>query len=103
MRNKRTRRADPFVAQVRNALLPRFPNGKVDVYRYNPACIRVRVVDEKFRRRSRFGRERMVEPILAKLPKEVQSEITVLLLLPPEELGKSMMNLEFEHPAYSRL
>jgi hypothetical protein len=45
----------------------------------------------------------MVEPILAKLPKEVQSEITVLLLLPPEELGKSMMNLEFEHPAYSRL
>jgi hypothetical protein len=44
----------------------------------------------------------MVLPLIRKLPEDVQSEITVLLLLAPSETGKSLMNLEFEEPTRSQ-
>lgn len=72
-------------------------------YRYNPASIRVRVVSELFRGKSRGEREDMVLPLIRKLPKRIQEDITVLLLVPPEELKESLMNLEFEHPSPSVL
>ena len=37
------------------------------------------------------------------LPEETQSDVTILLLLAPEEAGRSLMNLEFENPSPSRV
>jgi stress-induced morphogen len=67
-------------------------------YRYNPASIRVRVVDEQFKDKSLTERERMVLPILEKLPEETQADIMILLLLSPDEMNGTMMSHEFDHP-----
>jgi hypothetical protein len=48
-------------------------------------------------------RERLVLPLIRQLPEDIQADITILLLLAPEEAGKSLMNLEFENPTPSRL
>jgi hypothetical protein len=72
-------------------------------YRYNPASIRVRLVHDMFKGKSRSEREKMVLPVIRTLPEEIQQDLMVLLLLPPDELGRSAMNLEFEHPTPSGL
>lgn len=72
-------------------------------YRYNPASIRVRVVSDRFRGKSRSEREDMVLPIIRQLPENTQQDITILLLLAPEELDTSMMNTEFDNPSRSLL
>lgn len=76
---------------------------RTEAYRYNSASIRVRIVDERFNGRSIPEREAMVEPHLEKLPKDTQADITMLLLLPPEETEESVLNVEFEHPSPSVL
>jgi stress-induced morphogen len=75
----------------------------VEAYRQNRASIRVRILDERFAQKSRVQRDKIVAPILAKLPQETQMDITILLLLTPDETTESMANLEFEHPIPSRL
>jgi len=87
--------------QIEDAIRQAFPD--VHAYRYNSASIRVRVIDERFRDKSKAERERMVDPVVAQLPDEIQSDITVLLLLAPQETTTSLMNLEFERPTPSRL
>jgi hypothetical protein len=72
-------------------------------YRYNSASIRVRVVDESFRGKSRSEREKMALPVVRTLPEETQEDVTILLLLAPEDLERSPMNLEFEAPSPSLL
>jgi hypothetical protein len=103
MGQSKAQNGDRLLAQTRRAFAAGFPEAKVDVYRYNPACIRVRVVDESFRGLSIQQREEVAESVLRKLPKNARSEITVLLLLPREEMSQSLMNLEFERPTVSRL
>jgi stress-induced morphogen len=97
----------PETKRIERLLSDRFADHPADyppeAYRYNPASIRVRVVDESFRGKSRPEREAMVLPLLQKLGEEVRADITVLLLLSPEEVNQSMMNLEFEEPTPSRL
>jgi len=73
----------------------------VRAYRYNSASIRVRVVDPCFANKSRAQREESVWPVLAKLPEDLRTEITMLLLLEPGE--QSLLNLEFEKPFPSLL
>lgn len=84
-----------------------FPNTPPDhppaAYRYNLASIRVRLVDSSFRGKSRTEREEMVYPIIEQLPETTQDDITILLLLTPEEAASTLRNMEFEHPTPSRL
>jgi stress-induced morphogen len=87
--------------RIEEAIRSEFPD--VEAYRYNSASIRVRVIDERFRDKSKAERERMVSSLLNQLPEETQSDITILLLLTPDETKESLMNLEFEHPTPSRL
>jgi stress-induced morphogen len=87
--------------RIESIIAKAFP--AVDAYRYNSASIRVRIVDESFRGKSKAERERMVEPFLGTLPDKTQRDITILLLLAPEETTTSLMNLEFEHPTPSQL
>jgi hypothetical protein len=88
---------------VEHVLRTKFP--RADAYRYNSASIRVRVIDPRFEGKSHEKRDAMVEPLIDKLPKELQSQIINLLTLTPDEANskQSLANLEFEDPSPSTL
>jgi predicted nucleotide-binding protein (sugar kinase/HSP70/actin superfamily) len=86
---------------IEGKLMPRFTN--VEAYRYNPASIRVRIIDECFKHKSNPERDNLVSPLLDELPQEIQDDITILLLLTEEEKEQRMMNVEFESPSPSML
>jgi len=90
---------------VEKVLRESFP--QTDAYRYNPASVRVRVIDSRFEGKTIEERDGMVEPLLKKLPKEIQADIMNLLTLTPSEttdsLRKQADNLEFEDPSPSEL
>jgi hypothetical protein len=94
---------DSEVEQIQNALAARFGADAVTVRRYNPAAIRVRVIDARFGGKSIPQREKIALPVIRRLPDSIQSDITVLLLLAPDEQADSLMNLEFERPTRTRL
>lgn len=87
--------------RIESRLQGQFP--RVDAYRYNTASIRIRVIDERFAGKSNPQREILVEPSLAKLPEETQADVTVLLLLAPDEVRDSLANIEFENPTPSQV
>ncbi len=89
----------PESASIEQALGRAFED--VSSYRYNSASIRVRVIDERFRGKSPSEREALVAPLLEALPESIQDDITILLLLAPGELDRSLANLEFEEPSPS--
>ncbi len=71
------------------------------VYRYNPASIRVRIVDMIFTGRDRSERHDYAMGYLRKLPDDVLTQISLLLCLEPGE--PSFMDLEFNDPSTSML
>ncbi len=73
------------------------PAAKIEVYRYNPAPIRIRIVDRDFQGKSRTQRDNEVWPILQKLPDSSRLDITMCLLLAPEEQESSVTSVEFEY------
>ncbi len=81
----------------------------VAAYRYNPAAIRVRVIDQRFESLSTAQRDAMVEPILERLPERTQGDILTLHTFAPSELEgppasrESFANWEFDHPSPSLL
>ena len=87
--------------RIEKLLRPHFPD--VAAYRHNRASIRVRIIDKRFRRKSVVEREQMVDSLLETLPEKTQVDLTILLLLSPDEVRHSMMNLEFEDPVESML
>jgi stress-induced morphogen len=89
--------------KIEEVIKKHFPDADVEVYRYNSASIRVRVIDDKFRNKSKAERHAMVSPLLKKLRERTQIDITVLLLLTEDEKARSLMNIEFEDPSPSRL
>jgi stress-induced morphogen len=90
---------------VEEVLRKTFP--KTDAYRYNPASIRVRIVDPRFEGKSTEERDALVEPLLAQLPEQIQADIMNLITLYPDETSQSlkavMANTEFEDPSPSIL
>ena len=83
---------------------------QVDAYRYNPASIRVRVIDSKFEGLPSEKRDAMVEPHLEKLPERTQVDIMSLFTFAPSELQKTsksirefLLNTEFDDPSPSML
>ncbi|MDR3635203.1 MAG: hypothetical protein P4L84_15470 [Isosphaeraceae bacterium] len=92
--------ADNSVHQIRGALecyRSEHPSAQVDVYRSNPVCIRIRVVDPDFHDLDRVEREERVWNVLEGLPGDVRRDISVLLAITPGEMETSGMNLEFEY------
>jgi len=74
-------------------------------YRYNPASIRVRIIDSRFENLSREKRDEMVECHLDQLPEETQRDIVTLFTFAPSELQQTprtlrefLLNSEFEDP-----
>lgn len=75
----------------------------IEAYRQNSASVRVRIIDPDFQGHDRVDREHGIWSILQKLPDEVQKEITLLLLLTPDEALFSFTSFEFDNPVPSRL
>jgi hypothetical protein len=79
------------------------PGAQIDSYRQNSGSIRIRIIDPDFRKLDKALRHDQVWEILEPLPEDILSQITVLLLLTPEEVKTSFANMDFENPIPSRL
>jgi hypothetical protein len=79
------------------------PQAQIEGRRHSPVSIRLRIIDPDFHGRDRIEREPEIWTLLQRLPEEVFVNITMLLLLTPEEAEKSYASQEFEHPIPSRL
>ncbi len=79
------------------------PNSQIDLYRQNSVSVRVRIIDPDFAGESKVSRSKEVWKYLDSLPDEVQSDLSALILLAPEETKMSFANLEFEDPVPSAL
>lgn len=100
------KRNDPQVRTIEEALSAyrrAHPRSTVAVKRQNPVAIRIRVVDPDFAGTNRLDREPEVWKILKNLPDDVFQNITMLLLLTPDEARTSLANLEFDDPLPSAL
>jgi hypothetical protein len=79
------------------------PEARIESYRQNSASIRIRIIDAEFKRMDRAIRHDVIWEFLEQLSEDIQSQITILLLLTPEETKKSIANMDFENPIPSRL
>src|SRR5262249_21971387 len=64
------------------------PKARIDLYRHDP----------DFAGQTKVDRSKEVWKYLNRLPDEVQSDLSALILLAPEETKTSFANLEFEDP-----
>jgi hypothetical protein len=102
----RTKRPDPLLRQIVKALGEydaAHPQAVIEAYRQNSVSVRVRILDPQFAGRSRVEREDEVWAALNKLPEETAAEISLLLLLTPDEAKNSFASAEFDNPIPSRL
>ena len=79
------------------------PQAQIEGRRHNPVSIRLRIIDPHFQGMDRIEREPAIWKLLHRLPEEVLVNITMLLLLTPEEAETSLASQEFDHPIPSRL
>ncbi len=79
------------------------PDAQIQSYRQNSVSIRIRIIDPHFLGKDRALRHDEIWNILERLPEDVQSQLTVLLLLTPEETKTSFANMDFENPIPSNL
>jgi hypothetical protein len=97
---------DPILRQIADALGDydqAHPQGQIEAYRQNSVSVRIRILSPEFAGRSRAQREDEVWAVLDKLPEEAVAEISLLLLLTPEEAKNSFASSEFDDPVPSRL
>lgn len=78
-------------------------SAEVECYRQNSASLRIRIIDPDFQGSDRMSRDDSLWKRLGRLPDEVQSQITMLLLLTPDEAETSFANMDFDNPIPSRL
>lgn len=100
---RRSARRIPEITAALRPYLDQHPNAVEESYPQNSASIRVRVIDPDFQGIDRFDRHDLIWPYLETLPEHIMMQITVLLLLTPEETATSFANTDFENPIPSRL
>ena len=102
----RVTRPDPILRQISNALgeyEKDHPRAEIEAYRQNSVSVRIRILNPEFVGRSRTLREEEVWAVLNKLPEETLAEISLLLLLTPDEAKNSFASFEFDDPIPSKL
>jgi hypothetical protein len=102
----RTKRPDPILRQIVEALKEydkAHPAAQIETYRQNAVSVRIRVIDPDFAGLGRAEREEELWTLFNRLPEDVVAEISLLLLLTPEEAKSSFANMEFDNPIPSRL
>ena len=105
-RRDRSLKPDRQVQQILDALMEYervHPLAQIEGRRHNPVSIRLRIIDPDFQGMDRLAREPEIWQLLRKLPEEVFVDITMLLLLTPEEAEHSFASQEFDHPIPSRV
>jgi hypothetical protein len=101
---KQDRTTRKLEAILREHFLPKHPEAQLDVYRYNSASIRIRVVDPEYAKKDLTERDDEIWEVLKKyVDRDTKSQISLILLFAPEELAWSSINREFENPTPSRL
>jgi hypothetical protein len=102
-----TGNADAIVRSLKEALdayETAYPGAEAALYRQNSASVRVRVIDRRFEGMTKSRRHAHVWDFLAaRVPEDALADVSVVLALPPAELGTSFANFEFEQPMPSRL
>lgn len=96
--------SDEGLLSIQQTLLPydeQHPEATIELYRRNSISIRIRVVDPSFDGMEKSDRHSRIWEYLEKLPDELQSDISMVVLLTPAETKRSMANLEFEDPSPS--
>jgi hypothetical protein len=91
------------VLDVLQAYKADHPKAKIEAYRRNNVSIRIRIVDPSFARMDLVERDNQVWQYIERLSEDVQSQITMLVLVTPAETKTSLANLEYEHPSPSLL
>lgn len=71
---------------------------KVDAYRHGAYSIRLRVIDPAFHNKSVTERDQMTTSLFDGLAQEIDRDVSLVLLLSPQEAKEHFMNEEFEHP-----
>jgi hypothetical protein len=102
----RDKRLDRVLREIADALKKYdqvHPTARIEVYRQNSVSVRIRILDAAFSGRDRAQREDEVWAILNGLPEETVAEISLLLLLTPDEARRSFASSEFDHPIPSKL
>jgi len=97
---------DETIAQLIEALTAyqaKHSKAQIDLYRQNSVSVRIRIIDPDLVGRSRAERNKYVWNYFNSLPEEMQSDVSSLILLTPEETKMSFANFEFEHPVSSNL
>src|ERR1700683_3129369 len=77
------------------------PEAQIDIYRQSPVSIRVRIIDPSLHGMDKSARHEKAWHFLGQLPDEVQGDISMLVLLAPNETAASFGNLEFNDPVPS--
>ena len=104
--NYRTKRPDPVLRQIGNSLKPyddAHLEAEIILYRQNNVSVRIRIIDPDYTGKSRVEREEEVWVLFDALPEEVVADVSMLLLLTPEEKDESLASFEFDHPIRSRI
>jgi stress-induced morphogen len=99
-------RTDEYLDAVMTVLAKyesQHPRAEIVGYRQNSVSIRIRIVDPDFANISRTDRHDTVWRVLDELPEEIQSHLSTILLLTPDEKKKSFASLEFDDPVPSKL
>jgi stress-induced morphogen len=78
-------------------------DAEVVIYRQNSVSIRIRIIDPDFNGMERADRHDAIWGLFDGLSDDIQSQVTLLLLLTPEETSTSFANFEFDHPVPSGL
>ena len=102
----RTKRPDPLMKRIGTALKPysdAHPEADIELYRQNNVSVRIRILDQDFRGKSLVERETEVWPLFDGLSEDDVADVTMLLLLTPEEKEQSLASFEFDHPTKSRI
>ena len=101
-----TKNEDAQVQQVLDTLAEfkdSHPKAQIDARRQNSASIRVRIIDPDFEGMDWVDREPAVWKMLKTLPEDIFTNITMLLLITPDEADSSLANIEFNDPIPSQL
>ncbi len=95
---------DPIMEALADAIRPYLDAhaaAEAQLFRYSPTSVRMRIIDPDFRRKSRSERHETLWALLYPLDEDILGELTMLLLLTPEERATSTLNLDFEGPAFA--
>jgi stress-induced morphogen len=98
---------DQYVEKLKAALEAyeqQHPEAVASLYRQSPGSVRIRVIDPSFATLSKSRRHDLVWDFLSdRLDDDTIQEISILLVISPDEESSSFMNAEFNDPIPSGL